>query len=82
MVDDLGDNADEETKIAAGKELLRRLLDSTAVTVRTRYNDRYFARGKRHELADAGAAGWHPDFRRRVEEMLQPTGQTPAAPAV
>jgi C-terminal domain 7 of the ABC-three component (ABC-3C) systems len=70
MIDDLGVDADEDAKMAAGKELLRRLLDSTAVTVRSRYNDRFFARGKRHELADMGQAGWHPDFRRRVEALL------------
>jgi len=74
MLDDLGENADEEMKVAAGKELLRQLLDSTAITVRARYNDRFFARGKRHELADTGVAGWHPDFRARVEELLQPVG--------
>lgn len=74
MVDDLGDDADEETKIAAGKELLRQLLDSTAVTVRDRYNDRFFARGKRHELVEGGQAGWHPDFRSRVEALLATRG--------
>lgn len=70
MIDDLGDDADEQIKIAAGKELLRQLLDSTAVTVRDRYNDRFFARGTRHELADGGEAGWHPEFRSRVEAVL------------
>lgn len=72
MIDDLGADADEGAKIVAGKELLRRLLDSTAVTVRSRYNDRFFARGKRHELADTGQYGWHPDFRARVETLLVP----------
>jgi hypothetical protein len=72
MIDDLGADADEEAKVAAGKELLRRLLDSTAVTVRSRYNDRFFARGKRHELAETRQAGWHPDFRARVEALLAP----------
>jgi hypothetical protein len=72
MVDDLGADADEDAKVAAGKEFLRRLLDSTAVTVRSRYNDRFFARGKRHELADTAQAGWHPDFRTRVEALVAP----------
>lgn len=74
MIDDLGVDADDNAKVVAGKELLRRLIDSTAVTVRSRYNDRFFARGKRHELADTGQAGWHPDFRTLIEALLAPAG--------
>jgi hypothetical protein len=73
MLDDLdneADSADEETKARLGRALLRRLTDSTAVTVRRRYNDAFFARGKRHELADVGRVGWHPDFERRLEDLL------------
>jgi hypothetical protein len=70
MVDDLGEDADDATKAAAGKVLLRMLLDSTRVNVRARYNDPFFARGKRHELADGGRFGWHPEFTARVEQLL------------
>ncbi len=70
MVEDLGPDADETAKIAAGKELLRRLRDSTAVNVRPRYNDPFFARGRRHILADSGNIGWHPDFQSRLESVL------------
>jgi hypothetical protein len=70
MVDDLGPNATEDVKTAAGKELLRRLLESTAIVVRSRYNDPFFARGKRHELADIPLAGWHPDFEGRIKALL------------
>jgi hypothetical protein len=70
MIDDLGMSADEAAKVAAGKALLRKLLDSTAVTVRARYNAPFFARGKRHGLADVGDLGWHPDFQARVSGLL------------
>ena len=70
MVEDLGADADEAAKIAAGKTLLRRLRDSTAVNVRPRYNDPFFARGRRHVLADGGGIGWHPDFQSRLESLL------------
>jgi hypothetical protein len=70
MVEDLGLNANEEEKVAAGKQLLRRLRDSTAVNVRPRYNDAFFARGRRHALADKGTIGWHPDFQERLESVL------------
>lgn len=70
MVEDLGPDADETAKITAGKELLRRLRDSTFVNVRLRYNDPFFARGRRHILADRGNIGWHPDFQSRLESLL------------
>jgi hypothetical protein len=73
MVEDLPANVDDKTKARAGLELLRTLRESTAVTVRTRYNDPFFARGKRHELADIGAIGWHPDFQARLEQLLAPS---------
>jgi hypothetical protein len=71
MLEDLPDDADEETKADLGKALLRRLRDSTAVTVRSRYTDPFFARGKRHELADIQEIGWHPEFQQRLEQLLQ-----------
>ncbi len=72
MVEDLAEDADEKTKISMGKQLLRQLRESTAVNVRARYNDPFFARGKRQELADRGHVGWHPDFQARLEALLTP----------
>ncbi len=78
MVEDLGAGADETAKTAAGKALLRRLRDSTAVNVRPRYNDPFFARGRRHVLADGGGIGWHPDFQSRLESLLGVTASSGA----
>lgn len=81
MLDDLSggtgeyepDAVDEDAKRQAGKDLLRVLLESTKVTIRKHYDDPFFARGKRHELAqrepDVGI-GWHPDFADRLEELV------------
>jgi hypothetical protein len=64
----------EKVKVKAGRKLLRYLLDSTAVTVRTHYNEGFFARGKRHELAGHDSPelriGWHPDFVDRIEALV------------
>jgi hypothetical protein len=73
MLEDLGaeaDPTDDATKARLGRALLRKLRESTAVTVRRRYSDPFFARGKRHELADTGHIGWHPDFQQRLEALL------------
>lgn len=80
MLDDLSAQADltDEMKAQAGKTLLRALLDSSSVSVRLRYNDPFFARGKRHDLANRavedGGIGWHPDFAVRVEAVLAGSG--------
>ncbi|MEV4630786.1 ABC-three component system protein [Micromonospora sp. NPDC049523] len=78
MVEDLGDAASEPDRIAAGKTLLRELRESTAVNVRPKYNDSFFARGKRHELADRGRMGWHPDFERLMENLMISTATSAA----
>jgi hypothetical protein len=67
---ELGAGASEEDKQRAGAGLLRELLDATEVRVRARYEDAFFARGKRHELADSGRVGWHADFEGRLQALL------------
>jgi hypothetical protein len=70
MTADLPADADEQTKQRAGQRLLRAALDQTSVTVRKRYNEPFFSRGKHHELAEDGRLGWHPDFERRLQALL------------
>ncbi|WP_433177318.1 ABC-three component system protein [Actinoallomurus sp. CA-150999] len=70
MQEDLGEDADERVKVKAGRRLLRQLRDSTNVTVRSGYDDLFFARGRRHALADRGLIGWHPDFEHRLETLM------------
>jgi hypothetical protein len=71
MLDTLDDDADEAAKQEAGKQMLRQLLAQTGITVRARYNEPFFVRGKRHVLADSGRIGWHPEFEGRVKKLLQ-----------
>jgi len=63
----------EATKRKAGRKLLNYLLNSTAVTVRAHYNEGFYGRGKRHELADhedvTQRIGWHPEFVERLEAL-------------
>jgi len=70
----LDPNADETIKTEIGRNLLRKTLDQTIHRVRERYTDPFFSRGKHHELANRrrseNGIGWHPDFERRLEELL------------
>jgi len=69
---DLGEDASETDRRQAGSRLLRQLVDATMIKVRARYDEPFFARGKRHELADSGRIGWHPDFESRLRALLTP----------
>jgi hypothetical protein len=69
-LNDLPASATEEQKLAAGQKLLRAALDQPELRLRDRYSDPFFARGKHHELADAGSIGWHPEFRGKLQELL------------
>lgn len=68
MRSNLANDAPEADLKAAGVTLLRKLLDSTTIRVRPRYEDAFFARGVRHELADQREAGWHPNFEDLLVE--------------
>lgn len=90
MVEDLADlvlDADEleKAKASAGRQFARRVLDATDIVLRTQYQELWFARGKRHQLADEAdadrAIGWHPDFRHILAGILTPPTQTAGMPA-
>jgi hypothetical protein len=72
MQRDLADNATEADCKSAGVALLRKLLGSSTIKVRPRYDEAYFARGKRHELADQMQIGWHPNYVSALSVEVSP----------
>ena len=70
MLEDLPPAADEATKARYGRELFRALRDSALVVLRAQYQDAFFSRGKRHELADRKELGWHPEFEQRLAALV------------
>lgn len=74
MVHDLPPDSSDGDKKRVGTLLYRTLRDSTAVQVRPRYTESFYARGTRHEIADGCGKGWHPDFETLVESLT--TGTT------
>jgi hypothetical protein len=74
-IDGLTPEESEKAKVRAGRKLLNDLLNSTAVTVRAHYNEGFYARGKRHELAGheerSQRIGWHPDFVERLGSVVE-----------
>lgn len=70
MVTELAVDADDREKERLGRQLLQGLRDSTTVRLRPRYDDVMLTHGTLHHLADQREVGWHPDFQRRLEELL------------
>jgi len=69
MEQDLPEDADENQKRAAGLNLFRRLQSSLSVSIRRNYTEVFYARGKRHELAERHMLGWHPDFESKLRQL-------------
>lgn len=64
-------DATESDKQAAGRELLHRLSGST-LSIRTKFQEPFHARGRRHALADDKRIGWHPEFEVHLAALLIP----------
>lgn len=60
---------DSVSRAQAGRQLFQLLRDTTGVTIRTGFSEKFLYRGSRHILADKGAIGWHPDFLQRLSEL-------------
>jgi hypothetical protein len=70
MVDELGDSATSEQRIAAGRALLAQILTKEPLRIRTHVDQDFYYRGKHHMLAQETTVGWHPEFRDRLEHLL------------
>lgn len=66
----------ERAKEQRGQELARAAIASAEVVVRAQYQEGFFARGKRHVLADSPdtstVIGWHADFQDRLAGIFTP----------
>jgi hypothetical protein len=65
---------DENSRALAGRDLFALLRDTTELTIRKGFSEGFFPRGMRHQIANQGTIGWHPDFEGRVRQLLGTTG--------
>ncbi|MGC5331483.1 ABC-three component system protein [Micromonospora sp. DT62] len=74
MHDDLGEEAAEETKIAAAKQIYGWVETEFRRNIRPECHDPFICKGSFHILADDQRVGWHPDFEARLLAILEPVG--------
>jgi hypothetical protein len=67
----LGDGASATAMRDAGLRLYALALNQPPGLLRPGLTDPFYARGTHHRLADEGHVGWHPEFRRRLEALLE-----------
>ncbi|WP_146070039.1 ABC-three component system protein [Cryobacterium sp. Y29] len=72
MIEDLETDGviDLDVRAVRGRELFRTLSESVQVTIRPEFNVAFHARGTRHNIANDGEYGWHPDFERILAGVL------------
>lgn len=62
--------ASEDDEVVAGQKLLRDVLTAPAIRIRDRVDQDFYYRGKHHMMAQGSDIGWHPNFKKKVEDLL------------
>ncbi len=70
MRDDLGQDAAEDARIRAARAIYAWVESEVLIPIRPKVTERFITRGSYHMLADRLRVGWHPDFRERLEHLL------------
>ena len=69
MQEELGDNPDDQRKIAGGRSLFNKIED-LGIPIRERLSEPFVMRGTYHELANNLKVGWHTDFKVQLQHLL------------
>ncbi|WP_053203972.1 ABC-three component system protein [Jiangella muralis] len=70
MLTGLPAGGSEDDAIAAGRKLLQDVLTAPAIRIRDRVDQDFYYRGKHHMMAQGSDLGWHPNFKKKVEDLL------------
>lgn len=68
--DILGDNASEEAKLSAARELYGWAEGATTPVIRERCTEPFVVRGSLHMMAHEHKIGWHPEFASKLMSLL------------
>jgi hypothetical protein len=71
MREELGEEAAEEQKLKSARALYDWVAARANIPIRPRCDEPFVTRGSFHMLADDLKVGWHPDFAKRVKELLE-----------
>jgi hypothetical protein len=71
MKDDLGEDATEEAKQQAAKDLYKWVETGSHPPIRSYVDEPSISRGSFHMLSDSQTIGWHAEFRERLKMVLE-----------
>lgn len=71
MKEDLGDASAEKIKIKSGRDLFNKIEDELTVHIRKNCTEPYIMRGSYHILSNQKKIGWHTDFIKRLQEIME-----------
>jgi hypothetical protein len=72
--EDLGNDAAEREKVKAARTVYDWVEKEADIPIRPRSHDLFITRGSYHILSDRQEVGWHPEFRTRLEHLLEGKG--------
>lgn len=70
MLTSLSAGASDDEAIAAGQKLLQDVLSAPALRIRDHVDQDFYYRGKHHMMAQGSDLGWHPNFQKKVQDLL------------
>ena len=73
MSDELGEDAAEEAKVHAAQDLYKWVETGAHSEIRRAVTEPAIARGTYQMLADDLRVGWHLEFRKRLQAILEGT---------
>jgi len=71
MCENLGEDVVEREKIKAAKTIFDWFEKEAFIPIRPQCNEPFITRGSYHILSDRQEIGWHPEFRTRLEHLLE-----------
>jgi hypothetical protein len=71
MCENLGEDVAEREKIRAAKTIFDWFEKEAFIPIRPQCNELFITRGSYHILSDRQEIGWHPEFRTRLEHLLE-----------
>jgi hypothetical protein len=71
MREDLGGDAAEQEKIRAARAIYNWIEKEADIPILPRCREPFITRGSYHILSDKKKVGWHPEFRARLEYLLE-----------
>ena len=75
MKEEIGEDATEKEKISTAREIYNWVEKNADIPIRKQYHEIFLTRGSYQMLSNEFRVGWHPDFKERLQHLLEQKGE-------